>query len=275
MSLLIKEPFVSNNNLYLSLEPLLRLNDRLTVGFSTRSAGFSTGGYESLNMGLHVQDDNSTVIANREKLAVELAIPLTNWIFSEQVHGNTIQKVSSYDMGAGAYQLATAINETDGLYTNEKNVLLASLYADCVPLYFYSSVDHFVGLAHAGWKGTVGEIGPKMVNLWIEKEGIPPEAIYVAIGPCISKENYEVDDFVIERVNKVVNSHTHLPYKQIAPNKYLLDLKELNKQLLISAGIKEEHIFISRYCTYDENQLFYSYRREQQTGRMMSFICKG
>ena len=269
---MINETFVLRNNVYMSVEPFKQMNDRLLVGFTTRKDGYSMEPYSSLNLGLHVQDNDKEVIANREKLANELQISLANWVFSEQVHGSNIKKVSKKDCGAGAYELTNAILDTDGLYTNDKNVILASLYADCVPLYFYSPTYNIVGLAHAGWKGTVGRIGPKMVQRWTEDEQIPLEAIYVAIGPSISKEKYEVDDFVISKVKDVVTNHHHFLYEEVKPNKYLLDLKELNKQLLISVGIKEEHIFVSNYCTYKESDLFFSYRREQQTGRLMSFI---
>uniref|UniRef100_A0A1S2M9Z0 Purine nucleoside phosphorylase n=1 Tax=Anaerobacillus isosaccharinicus TaxID=1532552 RepID=A0A1S2M9Z0_9BACI len=268
----MNETFVLRNNVYMSVEPFKQMNDRLLVGFTTRKDGYSMEPYSSLNLGLHVHDNDEEVIANREKLANELQIALANWVFSEQVHGSNIKKVSKKDCGAGTHELTNAILDTDGLYTNDKNVLLASLYADCVPLYFYSPTYNIVGLAHAGWKGTVGGIGPKMVQRWTEDEQIPLEAIYVAIGPSISKEKYEVDDFVISKVKDVVTNHHHLLYEEVKPNKYLLDLKELNKQLLIRVGIKEEHIFVSNYCTYKESDLFFSYRREQQTGRMMSFI---
>ncbi|MCT8139748.1 peptidoglycan editing factor PgeF [Anaerobacillus sp. CMMVII] len=226
--------------------------------------------YHSFNLGLHVDDDSQHVISNRKKLADTIQIPLEKWVFSEQVHGNLIKKVSKEDCGAGALEVSTAIRDTDGLYTKDKHVLLASLYADCVPLYFYAPTYNIVGLAHAGWKGTVGQIGANMVKRWTEEEQVPLEAIYVAIGPSISMPCYEVDDHVINQVKKVTANK--LPYEEIKPNKYLLNLKELNKQLLLNTGIKEEQIFVSNYCTYKETELFFSYRREQKTGRMMSFI---
>ncbi|WP_241657852.1 peptidoglycan editing factor PgeF [Anaerobacillus alkaliphilus] len=267
-----EEPFVSNNKLFLSVEPFKQVDDNLVVGFSTRINGKSTDSYSSLNMGLHVQDNVCDVIANREALAAELGIPLSNWVFADQVHGNNIKKVCKEDVGAGSLSLETAVKDTDGLYTREKNVLLASLYADCVPLYFYSTSANIVGLAHAGWKGTVGEIGPKMIRIWVEDEKIPLETIYVAIGPSISQRCYEVDDYVIDRVRKIVQNENLAPYKEIATSKYLLDLKELNKQLLLNMGVNANHIFTSNYCTFNEKALFFSYRREQKTGRMMSFI---
>lgn len=260
-----------NSNI-LTVEPFNQLDDRLIVGFSTRKNGYSMKPYDSLNVGLHVLDEEEKVILNRKEIADFLQIPLLNWVFSEQVHSNVIKKVTKKDCGAGSSQLASAIKGADGLYTKESNVMLASLYADCVPLYFYSPNHKLVGLAHAGWKGTVGKIGPNMVRLWTEDEGISIDSIYVAIGPAISQESYEVDDFVMDKVKEVITDSSQLPYKKVNKTNYLLDLKQLNKQLLVAAGINEKQIFVSNYCTYKADELFFSYRRNKQTGRMMSFI---
>lgn len=274
VSFLRNETFVLNNSLYFSVEAFQKLNDRLIVGFTTRKNGYSMKPYDSLNLGLHVQDEEKIVIKNRDKLANELKIPLNNWVFAEQVHGNNIKKVTREAGGSGALTMATAVKDTDGLYTQENNILLGSLYADCVPLYFYSPLTDFIGLAHAGWKGTVGKIGTKMIQRWVNNENIPLESIYVAIGPSISGESYEVDDYVINKVNNVMLPNHEFPYVQTSEHKYLLDLKQLNKQLLLDAGVFEENIFVSNFCTFKETNLFYSYRRNSQTGRMMSFIGK-
>lgn len=272
MSLLKNEAFVLDSHQFLTLDPFKKLDDRLIVGFSTRTKGYSIEAYHSLNLGLHVQDEESTVIANRIKLADELQFPLHRWVFSEQIHGNNIKKVSRKDCGRGTLQVSSAIRGCDGLFTKDENILLATLYADCVPLYFYSTTNKVIGLAHAGWKGTVAKIGPEMVRKWTDEEEIPLNSIYVAIGPAISQECYEVDDFVIKKVIEVLPEGSLMPFKKSSQGKYLLDLKELNVQLLLNVGMNRDHIFKSNYCTYTEKELFYSYRREQQTGRMMSFI---
>lgn len=274
MSLLINEPFVLQNSKYLTVEPFRLIDDRLIAGFSTRQNGYSMKSYNSLNMGLHVDDDDANVIRNRESLAKDLNISLNNWIFTEQIHDAHITEVTKSDCGRGTRELDSTIPGADGLYTKDKNILLASLYADCVPLYFWSPSHNIVGLAHAGWKGTVAQIGTNMVHLWTSVEKVPIDSIYVAIGPSISQESYEVNEYVINKVKDIIVDSRNLPYVEIGRNKFLLNLKELNKQLLLRIGIKKEQIFISNYCTFKENQLFYSYRRENKTGRMMSFIAR-
>lgn len=269
------EAFVRENSIYLTIKPFTELNDRLIVGFSTRQKGFSIKPYDSLNMGLHVKDNENDVVANRKMLADKIDVPLENWVFTEQVHGGQIKKVGKEDCGSGTDCFSSSIKGCDGLYTSDKNVLLASLYADCVPLYFYSTQKQLIGLAHAGWKGTVALIGPEMVRLWVERENVALESIYACVGPAISHKNYEVDEFVINKVRQVIPNKKILPYTKVdGSDKYLLDLKLLNKQLLIEAGIKPNNIFFSNYCTFEEEELFYSYRRDQTTGRMMSFISQ-
>ncbi len=266
------EPFVLQKQNNLTIKPFGQLENSPVVGFSTRKSGYSLNPYASLNLGLHVDDECDKVIENRKKLANDIEFPLDRWVFSEQVHGNKIKKVKEADCGSGTLHMNDAIKGTDGMYTTEKNILLASLYADCVPLYFFSPIYSAVGLAHAGWKGTVAKIGPNMIRIWSGNENIPLQSIYVAIGPSISQQNYEVDHYVIDKVNDVITNSNDLSYKEIGNNKYLLDLKQLNKQLLIEAGIREDHIFVSNLCTFNESELFFSYRRQERTGRMMSFI---
>ena len=266
------DPFVQTNERYLSIHQWEKLNPDLVTGFTTRNGGQSTFPYHSLNMGFHVGDNEKDVWENRKRLAKDIKVPLSNWIGSEQVHEATIQRVTRTDAGKGSADLNTAVSETDGLYTFDTNLLLTSLYADCVPLYFFAPDAGAVGLAHAGWRGTVKGIATKMVHQWI-KEGISQEEIKVAIGPSISKKMYEVDKKVIKEIQSCLPKNVDcLPYQELSNEKYLLDLREVNKILLIQEGIKPSNILVSNICTSLDEQMF-SHRAENgKTGRMMSFI---
>lgn len=271
--MLNKEPFVQIGRHVLELQAWTEQCPSLVVGFSTKQGGESKHSYEGLNVGLHVKDDPSAVLANRQLIAAELQFPLINWVIGEQVHQAEIAKVTKADKGRGAISHETAIRSVDGLYTMERDLLLASLYADCVPLFFYVPSKQMIGLAHAGWKGTVAEIGPKMIRTFIEKEKAELADIRVAIGPSISQQAYEVNRMVIEKVEVVLPKQLDKVAIKKAEDRYLLDLKEVNKQLLLAAGLKEEQILMSNYCTSSDKDLFYSYRRDEQTtGRMMSYI---
>lgn len=257
----------------LAVEQWQNENSDLVAGVTTRKGGLSEPPFNTLNMGFHVNDELDTVLKNRERFAEIISFPLNQWVGSEQVHGSTIQKVTKEDMGLGARTIQDAISAADGLYTKERGILLTSLYADCVPLLFFARNHGIIGVAHAGWKGTVQLIGPKMTEKWNNDEGVPLNDIQVAIAPCISKEAYEVDDFVINKVlNALPYAEGKAVYTKKANGKYQLDLRLLNKHLLIEAGIEERNIYVSSICTAEDDRL-YSYRAESgETGRFMSYI---
>ncbi|RBW67365.1 peptidoglycan editing factor PgeF [Bacillus taeanensis] len=256
----------------MDLKEWKKMNQDLTVGITTRNGGVSQSPFTALNLGFHVNDCKEDVLENRKIIANEIGIDLAKWVCAEQVHEPFIERVSKLDAGNGALTHSTAVSNADGLYTNEENLLLVSLYADCVPIYFYAPTYQMIGLAHAGWKGTVKQIAQKMIHIWVKKERIPVEDIFVAVGPSIGSCCYEVDDTVINKVKKLT-LRSPFPYRDKGNGKYQLDLKKLNALLCLEEGINEEQLAVSQYCTSCRNDLFYSFRKEQgKTGRMMTYI---
>ena len=107
----------------------------------------------------------------------------------------------------------------------------------------------------------------------LQKEGVPVNEIFVAIGPSICPNCYVVDDIVIDKVQKLLEEYDEKPYNLISDGQYQLDLKRLNLLLLEKAGVQKEQIEISTYCTSCQEDLFFSHRRDKgRTGRLMSFI---
>lgn len=242
----------------------------LVAGMTTRHGGFSQHPYTSLNVGFHVGDHSEHVLINRETVAEKLSFPLTDWVVGKQPHGHKIFKVHREDASKGALSEETAIDGVDGLYTAERGILLVSLYADCVPLYFFEDRNQIVGIAHAGWKGTIANIAGNMVETW-RKEGIDAENIQVVIGPSIGQCCYEVNDTVMDEVTKLKLEED--VSRKSANGKYMLNLKILNKWLLMRAGISEQAISISQRCTSCSNSTLFSHRKEKgKTGRMMAYI---
>lgn len=247
-------------------------DDGVTAGFTTRHAH---------NTALHVGDRPEDVIANRQRIAERLAWPFDVWTCAEQVHGSAVRVVTKADAGSGRYDRASAIQQTDALVTNEPDVFLAMFFADCVPLYFYDPVTKSMGLAHAGWKGTVAEIARKSVGTMTEAYGAKPENVRAAIGPSIGGCCYEVDEAVLARVRPLLES---LPegggpaWKERAvqssgEGRARLDLKLLNRHLMIKAGILPSSIEMTSWCTGCRKDLLFSHRMENgHTGRMMSWL---
>lgn len=238
------------------------------AGITTRKGGFSQSPYDTLNMGFHVHDDSELVTKNYNRIEEELEIPLDWWVSSKQVHGTDVYEVGEPIHPEHSLRPPNFTLEYDGWITNQNRVLLTGVFADCVPLYFRSK--EWVGLAHAGWKGTVHEMGPKMIDRFIAHH-VPLEEIEVVIGPCIGPLHYEVDDTVVKHISKAFQTEDVMT--RTDENHYLLNLKQLHKNLLIQKGLKEDQINVTNYCTYENEDLFYSHRRDQgKTGRMMAFI---
>ena len=246
--------------------------EHVTVAFTTRQGGVSDEPFATLNVGMHVEDDEDAVYKNRTIVAETLGLSIERWVCVHQVHGVHIEKVTKAHAGKGVRTYDTALPHTDGLYTNERQLTLALCFADCVPLYFFAPNKQLIGVAHAGWKGTVHNIAGQMVKRW-EEEGVAPQHIHVVIGPSIGRCCYVVDDRVITFVQKALANCSPSLYNETSRGQYALDLKEMNKQLLQQAGVPIQQIAVSSYCTSCERSLFFSHRRDGgKTGRMMALI---
>lgn len=253
----------------LYIEKWMEQHPQLIAGFSTRNGGYSPQPYDSLNLGLHVQDDKELVYKNRQRLSEMIDVPITNWVCSEQVHGTRIKVVSGEDRGKGIKNMKTALQGYDGMITGEKNILCTAYFADCVPLFYFDIKRKYVGIAHAGWKGTVNQVAGKMVERF-QQLGTHLEHLSVAIGPCISDVNYEVDERVISQIDP--RFQTSQVIKKVN-DRYLLNLKQLNVEILLQSGVLRHNIDVTRFCTYEDHHLFFSHRRDGgKTGRMLGFI---
>ncbi|MCQ6279741.1 peptidoglycan editing factor PgeF [Bacillus sp. EB600] len=266
------EPFVLQKKSHFFIKNWTDQFANLVAGITTKMDGYSQDEFTSLNLGFHVGDYLSAVCANRNKVAEDLNFPLNNWVGAEQTHDNQIRKVTRADRGRGSNRYDTSFQGTDGFYTDEKGILLTLCYADCVPLLFIAPEQGMIGAAHAGWKGTVKQIAAKMIGLW-GMEGILPEHIFVSIGPSICKKCYIVDKRVIDLVQNILVDVEEKPYNLVKDAEYCLDLREVNRLVLQKAGVPEQNISMSGYCSSCDQDEFFSHRRDQgRTGRMVSFI---
>ncbi|WP_249869861.1 peptidoglycan editing factor PgeF [Oceanobacillus saliphilus] len=265
----MNEPFKGKDESYLHLEIWQKLHPKLVAGFTTRNGGVSNVPYNTFNFGLHVPDSKQDIIKNRKILSDKLNFPLEKWVSGQQVHQTFVKEISAVDQGKGSTDYETSIEGTDGFITDSKGILCTAFFADCVPLFFFDPVTEYIGIAHAGWKGTVGRIAEKMVDAFKER-GTDPKDLRVAIGPSIGKENYEVDHHVIGSIEVKERDKTVSPLEN---NRYLLDLKQLNVEILLQSGVIRHNIEVTNYCTYRDENLFFSHRRDQgKTGRMLGFI---
>ena len=241
----------------------------IDLGFSTRVGGVSRVPYDTLNLGLHVGDDPTAVLENRKRWLNKWGVAWSGVVVGEQVHGTNVLWVNEDDGGRGIRELETAIPAVDGLVTQSAIGLMA-FFADCVPLFFYYPDLKAVGIAHAGWKGTVHKIGQKVLECF-EKAGGCTENAWVAIGPSIGPCCYVVDESVASqfRSNCLETPFLHTQ----GGGHYLLDLWEANRMLLLEKGVRPENIDLASICTADNPEWFFSHRRDGAgTGRMTGWI---
>lgn len=266
----MKDVFVKTSEQLFMIPSWSEMDGSLAAGFTTKNGGVGKGHFSTLNIAFHVHDKEEDILQNREIVAGQTGFPVSAWVGAEQTHRTNIAKVTKADKGRGANDYASALRDTDGMYTDEQGVLLTLCYADCVPVYFFAPKHRLLGVAHAGWKGTVSGIAAEMVAAW-NALGVESGDIHAAIGPSICGKCYAVDDRVISSVDKIVAKDSEKPYNLSSPGQYNLDLKQLNAQILRNAGVK--NIAVSSLCTSCHKEEFFSHRRDHgKTGRMMAFI---
>ena len=187
-----------------------------------------------------------------------------NIVYNTQVHGADVRIVESGD------DFTENGKEADGLITNFRNTPLLIFTADCVPVVFYDKKQGVVALAHAGWRGTYGNIAGEMVDVMTDKYGCEVVDIKTIIGPSVSVDNYEVSYDLIEKFSALeVQGY----YKEV-DGKYYLDLWKLNKELLKKCGILEDNIKIIDFCTVRDNDKFFSYRLDNATSKRIGTIIQ-
>ncbi|AQT83852.1 Laccase domain protein [Paenibacillus larvae subsp. larvae] len=262
------------------LERWMKDFPELTAGFTSRRGGFSHHPFESFNIGLHVQDRPEDVIHNRHLLAKTINMPFDALTFGEQVHGSKVAVVTAEDRGKGRLSRKEAIQDKDAFITNESNLVLCALYADCVPLFFFDPVKKAMGIAHAGWKGTALNIASATVKAMNEQFGTKPEDLLGAVGPSIGVCCYEVNDAVVDQVKKALGEQRAKPetveliIQEQEKGTYQLNLQECNRFFMQKAGILSSRIEVTQLCTSCSNEWFFSHRKEQgKTGRMAAWIA--
>lgn len=243
-------------------------NERFTAGTTLKDKALP----EDYNMALHVCDNPNHIIENRKKLAKFLQTDLENFVCANQTHSANFHKVTLKDKGRGAMTLENAIPNTDALYTFEKNIVLATFTADCVPVMFYHEDSGVIGVIHSGWQGTVKEITVKIFQHLIKNENCQSEHFHVYIGPAISQEKFEVDEDVYEKFKQLGYADEFIFYRPETKKYHIDNQKTVQKQCEL-VGIPKNRIYLDRTCTFLSEDGF-SYREDRKAGRHLSFIMK-
>ena len=253
--------------------PSIEMHQNVIHGFSTRLGGVSKGEFAQMNLSFSRGDVRESVLENYRRIAEAIGFDDRRIVCSDQTHTVDVRKVTEEDCGKG-YLKQRDYADVDGLVTNVPGVMLATFYADCVPLYFVDPVHRAVGLSHSGWRGTVGNIAQATVRAMTEQYGTDPKDITAAIGPSICLDCYEVSEDVIARFQDAYPEHIwEKLFYQKENGKYQLDLWESCRQNMMRAGIPEEKIEVTDVCTCCNPGLLFSHRASGgRRGNLAAFL---
>ncbi len=242
--------------------------------FSTRFGGVSKGYLGSMNLSYTRGDEEGHVDENYRRIAKLLGCKPEDIVCSDQTHTTNVRKVTAGDKGKGVIK-PRDYTDIDGLITNEPGIVLATFYADCVPLYIVDPVHKAIGLSHSGWRGTVNRMGAVTLQAMAEEYGTRPEDVYVAIGPSICQDCYEVSLDVADAFRETFVTHSKdekLLY-QTSAEKYQLNLWYANDIIFREAGVPREQIEVTDVCTCCNPEILFSHRASKgMRGNLGAFL---
>lgn len=227
----------------------------IKFGFSTK-IGLNREAPFHFNMSKSVGDDPKKVDENLRAFFSELGLSENQIAFQKQVHGDQIRIVTEPGLRG----------ESDAMITNQSNIGLAISTADCTPIFIYDPITKIIAAVHSGWRSTQKRIVEKTLGKLKTEFDCSPADLICYIGPCISQKNYEVStDF---------KDYFDSKYLQPENDKYKLNLKSANYDMLREFGIPANNIEVSELCSFEEDYL-HSYRREGKvSGRALGVISR-
>jgi polyphenol oxidase len=232
----------------------------LPHGIFTRHGGVSQEPWASLNMGGNVGDEPSNVRHNHDLMYECLGLNGSRVCTVWQVHSADV--IVATEPNPEQRWLAQA----DSIVTDRLDTPLTMRFADCTPLLFFDPVQGVIGMAHAGWRGTVQGVGSKTVQTMVETYGCKPANIQAGIGPAISAERYQVGQEVVDAVQAYFGTTDGLIQINPDTGSPHFDLWSANRLDLQRAGV--EQIEVAEICTSKHNDEFFSHRAEKgRTGR--------
>ena len=239
-------------------------------GFSTREGGITVDPPKaSLNRSWTRCGSPEEVIANFKIFAEGAGIDYDDMAVVNHEHGANVLRIAHEHRGRGFYK--DPLPPCDGIITDDPTVTLVTSHADCGAYFFYDPVHRAIGMAHAGWKGTLLRIGAEMARRMAEEFDTDPSDIIAATGPCICRDCFEVDADLGEKFQSEFGyPGISRPGRQ---GKAYVDLELAAAVQFVEAGIRPESITLMNACTYENRRHFFSHRRDKGiTGSMAAYI---
>ncbi len=242
--------------------------------FSSRLGGVSKEHLGTMNLSYTRGDEQENVDENYRRIARVLGCQVDDIVCSDQTHTTNVRKVTTKDKGKGVIT-SRDYSDIDGMITNEPGVVLATFYADCVPLFIVDPVNRAIGLSHSGWRGTVNRMGAVTLQEMEREYGTRPEDVQVAIGPSICQTCYEVSRDVAEAFREAFplqGENKRLLYQK-NEEKFQLNLWYANECVFREAGVPKEQIEVTDICTCCNPDILFSHRASKgMRGNLGAFL---
>ncbi|HEY6000323.1 MAG TPA: peptidoglycan editing factor PgeF [bacterium] len=254
---------------WLAAEPLLRAG--VHHGFTLRGGGASRGRFASLDFSSREGDPPERVRENWRRLEAAAGFPPRGWGLISQVHGARVERVTT---GRASCHHRRGRPEADAMTTDGAGISLGVLTADCLPVVLAVPGSRAVAIAHAGWRGTLEGVTPAAVRELCALAGAAPADVIAALGPAIGPCCYRVGEEVREAfAGRWGAAHARRIF--VRGGGWWLDLQAANLRQLRDAGVPARAVTAVPLCTSCRADLFFSYRRDGRTGRMLNFVVAG
>ncbi len=241
---------------------LLKKSGLVNHLFCSRVGGVSTGAFSSFNMSFSVGDPKSNVAQNRALLSSAFGFTSDRLFTVKQVHGSRILDVTDSIESVDGF-------EGDGLVTRRKDIVLGILTADCIPILMLEPEKEVIAALHGGWKGLAGGIIKEGISFLVSRYGASKDALLIVLGPYINKNCFTVGGDVLKILK---NRYPAACLPDCSGDKHHVDLASLAISDIIDSGVKVENVERVGTCTSCDKDHFFSYRRDGETGRQLSFI---
>lgn len=243
----------------------------LVHAITTRDGGVSAPPHATLNMSFSRPDDPAAVRENRLRVYAALELDPARVVQAGQIHGADVLVVDERHAGKGALDRPSVLPPADALITREPNLFLLACFADCTPLLFFDPVQRAVGVAHAGWQGTVKQIGAATVQAMQTTFGSQPRDLLVVVGPAAGPCCYNVWSHVADQIRVTFAGQPELLISRSGQT--FFDLWAANTATLVASGVPREQIEVSGICTIHHADRFFSHRASSgETGRFAALI---
>ncbi|MDR1392036.1 MAG: peptidoglycan editing factor PgeF [Clostridiales bacterium] len=233
--------------------------------YTTRFGGVSKGSIVGLNLGFNTNDSKENILKNYKIMSRDIGFNFDNIIMTNQNHSTNALIVTKKDAGKGLSKEGK-FEGIDALLTNEKNLPIGMIMADCVPIILYDKAKSIIGICHAGWRGTSRMIVSITIKKMKEVFRSNSNDVLACIGPAICEKCFKTNE---ETANKFFSEVV----EYVGNNEYSVDLPRCNILQILLEGIPNQNIFQIKECTKCFSDKYFSFRREgENAGRMGAFI---